>query len=405
MSEPSERVVDPRKNEDRSETSLGELARLFLKLGTIGFGGPAAHIAMMEDEVVKRRRWLDHQTFLDLLGATNLIPGPNSTELAIHIGLVRAGWKGLVVAGSCFILPAMLIVWGLAAIYVKYGSLPEATFLLYGIKPVIIAIVVQALWGLGKSAVKGLLTGLVGAAVMLLFFLGMNEILLLFAAGFVVMILENLWRNWKQGTLNILGALPLWVSSVSVATGAPMAATPAIPVTLLKLTLFFLKIGSVLFGSGYVLLAFLRADLVDRWHWLTDQQLLDAIAIGQFTPGPVFTTATFIGYVIAGSPGAVLATLGMFLPSFVFVMASSPLIPRLRRSSWASGFLDGVNVASIGLMAAVTWQLGRAAVIDWFTAVLALISAVLVFCLKINSAWLVLGGGVIGLVSKVWFAS
>lgn len=405
MSEPSERVVDPRKNEDRSETSLGELARLFLKLGTIGFGGPAAHIAMMEDEVVKRRRWLDHQTFLDLLGATNLIPGPNSTELAIHIGLVRAGWKGLVVAGSCFILPAMLIVWGLAAIYVKYGSLPEATFLLYGIKPVIIAIVVQALWGLGKSAVKGLLTGLVGAAVMLLFFLGMNEILLLFAAGFVVMILENLWRNWKQGTLNILGALPLWVSSVSVATGAPMAATPAIPVTLLKLTLFFLKIGSVLFGSGYVLLAFLRADLVDRWHWLTDQQLLDAIAIGQFTPGPVFTTATFIGYVIAGSPGAVLATLGMFLPSFVFVMASSPLIPRLRRSSWASGFLDGVNVASLGLMAAVTWQLGRAAVIDWFTAVLALISAVLVFCLKINSAWLVLGGGVIGLVSKVWFAS
>ncbi len=405
MSEPSERVVDPRKNEDRSETSLGELARLFLKLGTIGFGGPAAHIAMMEDEVVKRRRWLDHQTFLDLLGATNLIPGPNSTELAIHIGLVRAGWKGLVVAGSCFILPAMLIVWGLAAIYVKYGSLPEATFLLYGIKPVIIAIVVQALWGLGKSAVKGLLTGLVGAAVMLLFFLGMNEILLLFAAGFVVMILENLWRNWKQGTLNILGALPLWVSSVSVATGAPMAATPAIPVTLLKLTLFFLKIGSVLFGSGYVLLAFLRADLVDRWHWLTDQQLLDAIAIGQFTPGPVFTTATFIGYVIAGSPGAVLATLGIFLPSFVFVMASSPLIPRLRRSSWASGFLDGVNVASLGLMAAVTWQLGRAAVIDWFTAVLALISAVLVFCLKINSAWLVLGGGVIGLVSKVWFAS
>ena len=317
-----------------SQSSIGEIAKLFLKLGTIAFGGPAAHIAMMEEEVVRRRQWLDHQRFLDLLGATNLIPGPNSTEMAIHIGLVRAGWKGLIVAGSCFILPAMLIVWILAALYVRYGSLPEATFLLYGIKPVIIAIVVQALWGLGKSAVKGLLTGLVGAAVMSLFFLGMNEILLLFAAGFVVMILENLWRNWKQGTLNIMGALPLWVSSVSVATDAPMAAMPAIPVTLLKLTLFFLKIGSVLFGSGYVLLAFLRADLVDRWHWLTDQQLLDAIAIGQFTPGPVFTTATFIGYVIAGSPGAVLATLGIFFPSFVFVMASSPLIPRLRRSSW-----------------------------------------------------------------------
>ena len=388
-----------------SQSSIGEIAKLFLKLGTIAFGGPAAHIAMMEEEVVRRRQWLDHQRFLDLLGATNLIPGPNSTEMAIHIGLVRAGWKGLIVAGSCFILPAMLIVWIVAALYVRYGSLPEATFLLYGIKPVIIAIVVQALWGLGKSAVKGLLTGLVGAAVMSLFFLGMNEILLLFAAGFVVMILENLWRNWKQETLNIMGALPLWVSSVSVATDAPMAAMPAIPVTLLKLTLFFLKIGSVLFGSGYVLLAFLRADLVDRWHWLTDQQLLDAIAIGQFTPGPVFTTATFIGYVIAGSPGAVLATLGIFFPSFVFVMASSPLIPRLRRSSWASGFLDGVNVASLGLMAAVTWQLGRAAVIDGVTAILALISCVLVFRLKINSAWLVLGGGALGLFTKLLFAN
>ena len=360
---------------------------------------------MMEEEVVRRRQWLDHQRFLDLLGATNLIPGPNSTEMAIHIGLVRAGWKGLIVAGSCFILPAMLIVWIVAALYVRYGSLPEATFLLYGIKPVIIAIVVQALWGLGKSAVKGLLTGLVGAAVMSLFFLGMNEILLLFAAGFVVMILENLWRNWKQETLNIMGALPLWVSSVSVSYQSPMAAMPAIPVTLLKLTLFLLKFGSVLFGSGYVLLAFLRADLVDRWHWLTDQQLLDAIAIGQFTPGPVFTTATFIGYVIAGSPGAVLATLGIFFPSFVFVMASSPLIPRLRRSSWASGFLDGVNVASLGLMAAVTWQLGRAAVIDGVTAILALISCVLVFRLKINSAWLVLGGGALGLFTKLLFAN
>src|SRR5213593_3336705 len=198
MSEPAGTVVHATGNQDRSETSLGELARLFLKLGTIAFGGPAAHIAMMEEEVVRRRQWLDHQRFLDLLGATNLIPGPNSTEMAIHIGLVRAGWKGLIVAGSCFILPAMLIVWTLAALYVRYGSLPEATFLLYGIKPVIIAIVVQALWGLGKSAVKGLLTGLVGAAVMLLFFLRMNEILLLFAAGFVVMILENLWPNWKQ---------------------------------------------------------------------------------------------------------------------------------------------------------------------------------------------------------------
>jgi chromate transporter len=279
--------------------------------------------------------------------------------------------------------------------------LPEATFLLYGIKPVIIAIVVQALWGLGKSAVKGPLTALIGAAVLVLFFLGTNEIFLLFAAGFVAMAVENLWRRWKQGTRALIG-LPILFSMFfgSVDASSAIAMTPVVPVSLMKLTLFFLKIGSVLFGSGYVLLAFLRADLVDRWHWLTDQQLLDAIAIGQFTPGPVFTTATFVGYVVAGSSGAILATIGIFLPAFVFVLISSPFIPKLRNSPWASGFLDGVNVASLGLMAAVTWQLGRAAVIDWFTAVLALISVVLVFRLKINSAWLVLGGGIIGLVSK-----
>jgi chromate transporter len=405
MSEPAGTVVHATGNQDRSETSLGELARLFLKLGTIAFGGPAAHIAMMEEEVVRRRRWLDHERFLDLLGATNLIPGPNSTEMAIHIGLVRAGWRGLVVAGSCFILPAMLIVWILASLYVRYGSLPEATFLLSGIKPVIIAIVVQALWGLGKSAIKGPLTALIGAAVMVLFFLGTNEIFLLFSAGFVAMAVENLWRRWKQGTRALIGFSILSMFSGSVDASSAIAMTPVVPVSLLKLTLFFLKIGSVLFGSGYVLLAFLRADLVDRWHWLTDQQLLDAIAIGQFTPGPVFTTATFVGYVVAGSSGAILATIGIFLPAFVFVLISSPFIPKLRRSPWASGFLDGVNVASLGLMAAVTWQLGRAAVIDWFTAILALISAVLVFRLKINSAWLVLGGGIIGLLSKLLSAT
>jgi chromate transporter len=240
---------------------------------------------------------------------------------------------------------------------------------------------------------------------MVLFFHGMNEILLLFAAGFITMAIENLWRGWKQGTHSVVGLSVLSIFFVSPELNSTIALTTTVPVSLLKLTLFFLKIGSVLFGSGYVLLAFLRADLVDRWHWLTDQQLLDAIAIGQFTPGPVFTTATFIGYLIAGSPGAILATVGIFLPAFVFVLISSPFIPKLRSSSWASGFLDGVNVASLGLMAAVTLQLGRAAVIDWFTAILALISAVLVFRLKINSAWLVFGGGVIGLVSKLLSAA
>jgi chromate transporter len=374
------------------EGSLGELARVFLKLGTIAFGGPAAHIAMMQDEVVRRRQWLDHQQFLDLLGATNLIPGPNSTEMAIHIGLVRAGWKGLMVAGSCFILPAMVIVWALAWLYVRYGSLPEATWLLYGVKPVIIAIVLQALWTLGKAAVKGPLTGLVGTGVIVSYFLGFNEIALLFTAGLFVMVFENIRHGWRPGNLAVLGLSILGIPNAAIASGSTAAA--AVPVSLTGISLFFLKIGSVLFGSGYVLLAFLRADLVERWSWLTDQQLLDAIAIGQFTPGPVFTTATFVGYVIGRSPGAVLATVGIFLPAFFFVLASSPLIPRMRRSPWVSGFLDGVNVASLGLMAAVTWQLGRSALVDGVTVAMALMAALLVFAYKINSAWLVLGGGI-----------
>lgn len=373
-------------------SALDELARVFLKLGTIAFGGPAAHIAMMEQEVVRRRRWLDHQRFLDLLGTTNLIPGPNSTEMAIHIGLVRAGWKGLVVAGACFILPAMLIVWGLAAIYVRYGSLPEAAWLLYGVKPVIIAIVVQALWMLGRTAMKNSLTLIAGAAVIVLTFFGADEIVLLFAAGFAVMFIENLRRGWRPPQSG------LWALAAGAPALSASGAAAAEPVTLTALTLFFLKIGSILFGSGYVLLAFIRADLVERWHWLSDRQLLDAIAIGQFTPGPVFTTATFIGYVVAGSPGAILATFGIFFPAFVFVALSSPFIPKIRRSPWASGFLDGVNAASLGLMAAVTWQLGRAALVDWFTIALAVVSVVLVFRVKVNSAWWVLAGGILGLL-------
>ncbi|NIO09225.1 MAG: chromate efflux transporter [Deltaproteobacteria bacterium] len=385
--------LDEPEADSSPESSLADLALLFLKLGTIAFGGPAAHIAMMQDEVVRRRQWLSQERFLDLLGATNLIPGPNSTELAIHIGLVRGGWKGLAVAGGCFILPAMIIVWALAWLYVQYGTLPEATWLLYGVKPVIIAIVLQALWSLGKTAVKGPLTGTVGTAVVVLYFVGFNEIALLFAAGFMVMSFENFRRGW-------ISKASAWVACSFISSAQVAAASVhgvvTLPVTLIGITLFFLKIGSILFGSGYVLLAFLRADLVERWHWLTDQQLLDAIAIGQFTPGPVLTTATFIGYVIGGSPGALLATVGIFLPAFVFVMISSPLIPRIRRSPWVSGFLDGVNVASLGLMAAVTWHLGRSALVDGVTFTVAILAAIFVFCLRTNSAWLVLGGGFIG---------
>ena len=379
---------------------LGELARLFLKLGTLAFGGPAAHIAMMDDEVVRKRRWLTREQFLDLLGATNLIPGPNSTEMAIHIGLVRAGWRGLTVAGTCFILPAVVIVLLLAWAYVHSGTLPQAAWMLYGVKPVIIAIVVQALWGLATKAVKGPLTGMVGSAVILLSFLGVNEVLLLFAGGLLVMLLANLHRMWggpANASALVAGGL-LGGASASAAVGV---AGPMVPVTLWGLTLFFLKVGSILFGSGYVLLAFLRADLVVRWGWLTDQQLIDAIAVGQFTPGPVFTTATFIGYVVAGIPGGLLATFGIFFPSFVFVAASNPLIPRLRQSAWASGFLDGVNVASLGLMATVTWQLARAALVDGVTVALALVATVLCFWLRFNTAWLVLGGAAIGVGVKL----
>ena len=372
--------------------AVRQVARLFLKLGCTAFGGPAAHIAMMRDEVVGRRRWLDDQQFLDLLGATNLIPGPNSTEMAIHIGYVRAGWRGLVLAGVLFILPAMLIVLALAWAYVQYGSLPQATWLLYGIKPVIVAVVLQALWSLSRTAIKGWLTGVVGALALVLYFAGVNEIALIVLGGLIVLAARTLGRGNAWQGIGLLAA-----------PGAPLLGTllqTSELVNLLRLFGIFLKIGSVLYGSGYVLLAFLRNDLVVRTGWLTDQQLLDAVAVGQFTPGPVFTTATFIGYVVAGVPGALLATVGIFLPSFVFVALIHPLVGAVRRSRWAGPLLDGVNVASLGLMAAVTLQLGRSAIIDPLTAALALAAAVLLVRFRINSAWLVLGGGAIGVLVR-----
>jgi chromate transporter len=383
---------------DRASGRVRETARLFLQLGTIAFGGPAAHIAMMDQEVVRKRGWLTREQFLDLLGATNLIPGPNSTEMAIHIGYLRAGWRGLLVAGACFILPAMTITGILAWAYVRYGALPEVGWLLYGVKPVIIAIVFQALWGFAAKAITGPVTGVVGAAAMTLSFFGWDEVLLLLLGGLAVMCATHLDRRWKRGAAAAVASGSI-LGGGSIVTVAAAIATvgAAVPVSLWALTGFFLKVGSVLFGSGYVLLAFLRGDLVQRWGWLTDQQLMDAIAVGQFTPGPVLTTATFIGYLIAGTPGALLATLAIFLPSFVFVAASSPLIPRMRRSAWAGSFLDGVTVASLGLMTTVTWQLGRAALVDGITLGTALVATVLVFRLQINSAWLVLGGAAVGL--------
>jgi chromate transporter len=351
---------------------LGELAFLFFKLGTIAFGGPAAHIAMMEDEVVRKRAWLTREEFLDLLGATNLIPGPNSTEMAIHIGARRAGFAGLLVAGSCFILPAMCIVMACAWAYVKFGKVPEAVGILYGVKPVIIAVVFQALWGLGKTAIKSSSLGLVTVAAVIASSLDVNELLVLLAAGLVM---------------------------IATAKAGKTGATLAVPLP--ALFLIFLKIGSVLYGSGYVLLAFLRSDFVERLGWLTEPQLLDAIAIGQVTPGPVFTTATFIGYVLGGPLAAVLATIGIFLPAFFFVAVSGPLIPRVRKSPTAGAFLDGVNAASLALMIVVTWQLARSAVVDLPTIFLAIASGIALIYFKANSAWLVLFGAIAGLVSII----
>lgn len=372
-------------------STTGEVARLFLRLGCTAFGGPAAHIAMMRTEVVQRRGWLTDHQFLDLLGATNLIPGPNSTEMAIHIGYVRAGWRGLVLAGTLFILPAMLIVLALAWAYGRFGSLPQATWLLYGIKPVIVAVVLQALWTLGRTAIKDWLTAAVGLGALALYVVGANEIALLVLGGLIVLGVRTLGRT----NMRWLGFLALPGASF---VGTVLRVNEQ--VNLWRLFGIFLKIGSVLYGSGYVLLAFLRSDLVVHTGWLTDQQLLDAVAVGQFTPGPVFTTATFIGYLLAGVPGALLATVGIFLPSFVFVALIHPLVGAARRSRWAGPVLDGVNVASLGLMAAVTLQLGRAAIVDPLTAVVALGAAVLLVRFKINSAWLVLGGGLIGVLVR-----
>lgn len=369
---------------------LTEVALLFLKLGLTAFGGPAAHIAMMHDEVVQRRNWLNDQQFLDLVGATNLIPGPNSTEMAIHIGFLRAGWLGLIVAGVCFILPAMLIVMALAWVYVSFGSSPAAGWLLYGVKPVMIAVVAKALWDLGRKALKGLLTAVVGLGVFVLYFWQINEIVLLIMGGVIVMIGMNLRRFRRVDLTNSF--FPL------AALGFP--SLMAEPFSLGGLFFTFLKIGSVLYGSGYVLLAFMRADFVTRLGWLTDKQLVDAIAIGQVTPGPVFTTATFVGFLLGGFPGAFLATLGIFLPAFVFVAVSNPLIPRLRSSPWVSGLLDGVNIASLGLMGAVTVELGRVSLVDPLTIGIALVSIVLLVRFKLNSTWLVVGGAIVGIICR-----
>lgn len=372
---------------------LVAVAALFLRIGATAFGGPAAHIAFMEEEVVRRRGWLTRERFLDYVGATSLIPGPNSTELAILIGYARAGWPGLVVAGVCFILPAALIVTGLASAYVRYGALPEVGGILYGIKPVVIAIVAQALWTLGRTAIKTAGLAILAALAVIAAAAGVHELLVLAASGLVVGLARGARRPGSTSGPNVgvSAVIPIGVLS---ATGA--AATAPGPVGLAALFGVFVKIGAVLFGSGYVLLAFLRTDLVQRLGWISERQLLDAVAAGQVTPGPVLTTATFVGYLVAGGTGALVATAGIFLPAFLLVALSGPLIPRLRRSRAAGAFLDGVNVGSLALMAVVGAQLAGAAIVDVVTACLAVTSAALLIVFRINPTWLVLGGGFVG---------
>lgn len=375
-----------------SPNPLLEVAVVFLRLGFTAFGGPAAHIALFHDEFVKRRAWLTDQYFLDLLGATNLIPGPNSTEMAMHIGQVRAGWRGLIVGGACFILPAALLVGILAALYVAYGSTPAADWLLYGIKPVVLAVIGQAIYNLGGKAAKSAFYIALGIAVFALYLLGINELVLLFGGALLAMLVMNVRRLWQNRAAMVVPPLPtLWF----------MQAATVVPFSLGELFLTFLKIGGLLYGGGYVLLAFLRTDFVERLGWLTDQQLLDAVAIGQFTPGPLFTTATFVGYLMGGSVGAVVATLGIFLPGFVFVTLVHPLVPRIRQSTWLSALLDGVNMAALGLMAAVTVEIARAALVDWLTMALTAIATVVLIRYKVNSTWLIIGGGVVGVLYRL----
>ena len=388
----SDSPTAPAPAEARSRR-LRELAGLFLKLGTTAFGGPAAHIAMMEDEVVKRRQWLTTPQFLDLIGAVNLIPGPNSTEMAIHIGYRRAGVAGLLVAGCCFILPATLIVGAIAWAYVRWSAMPQVGGLLYGIKPVIIAIIAQALWRLSSGTLRSSPMTILAIVCLAGSLLGVNELILLGAAGLAGMAMRMPRRI-------AFPALPVWPPAQATAAAATTTAAAAAGVGLWPLFGVFVKIGSVLFGSGYVLLAFLRADLVERLHWMSEQQLLDATAVGQFTPGPLFTTATFIGYLLAGPQGAAAATAGIFLPAFIFVAISAPWVDRIRQSRLAGAFLDGLNAASLALMAAVGLQLGRAAIVDWKTAALAAASAAALLRFKINSSWLVVAGGAAGLLLK-----
>lgn len=378
-----------------NRNGIGEIAALFFKLGVLGFGGPAAHIAMMEDEVVTRRKWMSREQFLDLVGVTSIIPGPNSTEMAIHVGYLRGGFLGLLVAGGCFILPAVALTTLCAWLYMSFGAVPAVAWVLYGIKPAVLAVILGALWKLGNKAVKGWRLAFLGLAVMLVALTEFSGVLALLGGGVVGMFWLRMSQREESGQtmmfLPFAGSVSSMLAGVGIGGGGP---------TLWALGLFFLKIGAILYGSGYVLVAFLEEELVLQYAWLTQEQLLEAIAIGQFTPGPVLSTAAFIGYVVTGGTvaGALVAAGAIFLPSFVFVAALNPLLPKLRDSVWVSAFLDAVNVCAVGLLAAVTLELGYLTLDDWPKYIIAGLSAILVVWRGVSAVWVVLGGGILGWV-------
>jgi len=386
---------------DRPGTSpqrLREVARVFLKLGLIGFGGPAAHIALMHREVVERRGWMDEQRFVDLFAVSNLLPGPTSTELGIFLGYERAGWPGLLAAGVLFIAPAMLMVLALAWTYVRFGSVPAIGWVLYGVTATVIGIVADALWRIGRTAIRGVGWLLLAITALVLYLTGAPVLAILFGGALLAMLAVNRTKLRLRGTgvgglVALVGSVPRIVIS---------AAAPVAPATLALGPIFleFLKLGAVVYGGGYVLLAFLRTDIVRNLHWISDHQLLDAVAVGQATPGPVFTTAAFVGYLVHGWQGALVATAGIFLPSFVLVAAAYRVLPRLKRSPWASALLAGAAATALGLMAGVTYQLARVALVDAVTVGLAVASFVVLRRYAWGSPWIILGGGAIGLVAK-----
>lgn len=394
-----------------------ELASLFFRLGVFGFGGPAAHIAAIEHEVVERNGWLSHDEFLDMVGATNLIPGPNSTEMAMHVGYRRAGFVGLLVAGACFILPATAISMAAAAAYVAYGTTPQVAPILAGIQPAVAAIIAVAVWRLGRKAVKSSQLAVVGVAVLIAAFMTDNLVMVLLVGGLLGGILVRLGMQRDRGLVSVMVAfislvlLRLFGSAPTIdatkvadtVTAGDVGAIPTEAVPLQSVALLFLKVGSVLYGGGYVLVAYLRSDVVERFGWLSESQLLDAIAIGQVTPGPILSTATVVGYVVAGASGAVVATCAIFAPSFVFVALLGPLLPRLRKSPWTAAFLDAVNVSALGIMAAVGLTLLAGSVTGWASVVVC--GGVLLGAgyFQISAPKLIAAGGIVGwIVYGIW---